>query len=326
MCNQRALLDDRRITGGDRITARWLNANPVTFAPSHTIFLQTNRKPQAPADDDALWERVKVIEFKVRFVDEPAADDERPRDLGLEPALLGEAPGILAWLVRGHLDYLTGGLQTPASVRLARDAYRKGESIEPFLEDCCAEDEQGVAEGGELYAAYEAWCATQNLRPKSVNWLSAQLRQRVEKGRTSVGRSCYHGLILVRTAEDLKISAASLQEGVRTPQNASQTESFTRFSEDLRSIPDPTDHVETHEGDLLNMPSGSSGSSDKHPGEPPDGVLLVRCDHKGDRSLYGIYHKAVAPNGESTDPTPYPDQALQDAWHRWGGLAMAAAD
>jgi P4 family phage/plasmid primase-like protien len=66
----------KNITGGDPITARWLNANPVTFMPTHTLFLQTNRKPQAPADDDALWERVKVIEFKVRFVDEPKAPDE----------------------------------------------------------------------------------------------------------------------------------------------------------------------------------------------------------------------------------------------------------
>jgi len=192
----------KNITGGDPITARRLNENLVTFIPTHTLFLQTNKKPQAPADDDALWERVKVIEFKVRFVEHPLAADERPRDSTLEGTLQAEASGILAWLVRGGLDWQQlGGLKTPASVRLARDTYRKGESIEPFLNDCCTEWDGGSTEGGALNEAYKTWCELRGLHPKSAVWLSKQLVQRFEKGRVTsagpnTGRTVYHGVTL----------------------------------------------------------------------------------------------------------------------------------
>jgi putative DNA primase/helicase len=190
----------KNITGGDPVTARWLHANPITFMPTHSLFLQTNRKPQAPPDDDALWERVKVIEFKVRFVDEPTSPDERPRDPGLEDALKVEASGILAWLVRGHLAWLQGGLRTPASVKLARDTYRRGESIEPFIEACCVEWEEGSAEGGALYAVYKIWCASHHLTPRSIVWFGKQLARQYEKGRltsgTGTGRQAYFGLSL----------------------------------------------------------------------------------------------------------------------------------
>lgn len=186
----------KNITGGDKITARWLHSNPVTFSPTHTLFLQTNRKPSAPADDDALWERVKVVEFKVRFVDEPTEPNERPRDLTLEPALLAEAPGILAWLARGHLTYMLDGLCTPASVKLARDTYRLGESLDPFLSACCVEWEDGQAEAGALWEAYRAWCEAEGLKPKTQHWFGRQLATRFEKGRTGNGRTCYYGVSL----------------------------------------------------------------------------------------------------------------------------------
>lgn len=249
------------ITGGDAIRARDLFEKDVTFNPSHTLFVATNRRPHAPADDDALWERVKVLEFKARFVEDPQPG-EFLADLTLKDTLAGEASGILAWLVRGHLIWQCDGLRTPASVKLARDTYRKGESVEPFLEACCVEDEQGSAEGGELYAAYEVWCAREGMRPKSVKWLGEQLRQRFEKSRTATGRSCYYGLTVVRTAEDLRASASTLQQGIRTPQNGNSEGAFTRFSEGLRPISERMPHASIPHGELLNMPSDPSDPSD----------------------------------------------------------------
>ncbi len=193
----------KNITGGDKINARWLHGNPVEFTPTHTIFLQTNRKPHAPTDDDALWERVKVIEFKTRFVDEPKEADEKPRDRELEATLQQEASGILAWLVLGHLAYLAHGLQTPESVRLARDTYRDGESIEKFISDCCHESPVLSAESSTLYNAYEAWCKRQEVKPKTLHWFGRELVKKFEKGRTSSGRTCYFGIdVELDTAAD----------------------------------------------------------------------------------------------------------------------------
>lgn len=186
----------KHITGGDSINARPLYGKPVTFKPSHTIFLQTNRKPQAPADDDALWERVRVIEFKTRFVDEPQSLDERPRDPNLLESLRQEQSGILAWLVRGHLAWLNeDGLQTPASVKLAKETYRKEESIEPFIADCCVVYHEARVAAGKLYNAYKDWCSRSGLRPKSPNWLASQMGRQFQKARSGAGGQMeYHGI------------------------------------------------------------------------------------------------------------------------------------
>lgn len=254
----------KNITGGDPITARWLHENLVTFLPTHTMFLQTNRKPQAPADDDALWERVKVIEFKVRFVDEPSAPDERPRDPQLEETLGNEASGILAWLMRGGLAWLKGGLQTPASVRLARDTYRLEESIEPFLAAACVEAEGLQTEGGALYAAYESWCKANGLRSKTPQWFGRQIGGRFEKGRTSSGRICYYGLGLETTEfpDDTPENNKKPSGGIRTHKTTlTQVEPYTVF-EGLASISNSFEPILTHEGENMKSPSEPSEPSE----------------------------------------------------------------
>src|SRR5581483_2759319 len=92
------------ITGGGAINARPLYGKPYTFEPTHKLFVLTNHKPHAPADDDALWSRVLLIPFELRFVDNPTAENEREADKRLKDRLKEEAPGILAWLVRGCLQ------------------------------------------------------------------------------------------------------------------------------------------------------------------------------------------------------------------------------
>ena len=297
----------KNITGGDPITARWLHSNPVTFMPTHTLFLQTNRKPQAPADDDALWERVKVIEFNVRFVDEPNAPDERPRDRALEETLKHEASGILAWLVRGGLEWQRGGLQTPASVRVARDTYRRGESIEPFLDAACVEAEGLQAEGGVLYAAYESWCKANRLRAKTPNWFGKQLQQRFEKGRTSTGRACYYGLGLETSEFPEGTSEIEVKpsESITTPKNPSSSDTFTRFSEGTMPFSKSSMQFSPHEEKNMNTPSAPSAPS----GQANTGALLppgYRITTSAGR--YCLHH----PNGAIT-------------WHASPASAQAAA-
>lgn len=264
------------VTGGDSITARRLNENLVTFTPSHTLFVATNRRPHAPADDDALWERVKVLEFKARFVDEPGEPDERPRDPRLGETLEAEAPGILAWLVRGHLAYLASGLRTPESVKLARDAYRRGESIEPFIAARCVEWDGGQAEAGALWEAYRSWCQAEGIRPKTQHWFGRQLAARYEKGRTpGAGRACYYGVDLApELAEEVQTSEKG-SGGIRTPQTLDETDGVTRFCEPSEAISDRTDHVTPREGFLSDQGSqGSQGSQTRRvpaPGTPSSG-------------------------------------------------------
>lgn len=156
----------KALTGGDTIVARPLYGDPVRFKPKHKIFLITNYRPRADADDYALWQRVKVIEFPVSFVDEPKKNNERKADKFLRTKLQEEAPGILAWLVDGFSKWQEEGLNPPESVKLAVEKYREGEdNLSLFIKEENRIDNQAEVRASVLYENYRNWAGSNGSRP-----------------------------------------------------------------------------------------------------------------------------------------------------------------
>ena len=147
------------LTGGDTLTGRSPHGKrQVTFRPTHTLFLLTNHKPHAPSNDFALWSRIILIPFTQAFVDEPSKGNEHQADSKMLEKLKSEGSGILAWLVRGCLEYQTMGLKPPESVKKATEAYRNDEDlISRFIEEECELGAHFKVKSGELYTAYRTW-------------------------------------------------------------------------------------------------------------------------------------------------------------------------
>jgi putative DNA primase/helicase len=153
------------LTGGGRLNVRTLHSKPVEFLPSHLLMLLTNHRPHMPADDQAIWDRVVLIPFSVRFVDQPQKSNEFQRDADLKNKLKTEAPGILAWLVRGCLSWQKDGLASPEIVRTATQEYRSEEdTLGQFLEDCCTIYPDAKVRSGEVYEAYKKWCGESGIK------------------------------------------------------------------------------------------------------------------------------------------------------------------
>ncbi len=175
------------LTGGDTLTARQLNANPVVFKPRHTLFLLTNPKPKANPDDYALWKRLLLIPFTQSFVDSPQADNEHRADPELPAKLRNEAAGILAWLVRGSLNWRQNGLNPPPSLRLATQSYQQEEDdITLFIEECCLAKADTEVRAAEIYTAYRKWAESYGLRPASQTTFGRRLGKRFTR-RLSAG-------------------------------------------------------------------------------------------------------------------------------------------
>jgi putative DNA primase/helicase len=151
------------LSGGDTLVGRHPHDKyETTFRPTHTLFLMTNNRPNAPSDDFAFWERVLLIEFQVSFVRrEPRAENERPADPDLRLKLAAEYPGILAWLVRGCLAYQEQGLAPPPAVKAATAAYRRNEDrIQDWIDDRCYLH-PGVKTGSsDLFDNFRQWYET----------------------------------------------------------------------------------------------------------------------------------------------------------------------
>lgn len=148
-------LDDAKVkmlTGGDLLEARRMREDPWQFRPSHTLFLHTNHRPRVRGDDEGIWRRLRLIPWDVTI---PPGD----RDEHLAAKLAAEAPGILAWAVRGCLEWQTHGLGEPDPILDATAQYRAGEDhVGRFLADCCYLGDTARVPAADLRSAYETWC------------------------------------------------------------------------------------------------------------------------------------------------------------------------
>jgi len=142
----------KQITGGDRINARQLYKEQITFEPSHTALMVTNHLPKIHRDDPALFRRLKVIPFDVTV-------PESEQDPLLGHALRDSADGILAWAVEGLRTYLATGMATPAAVEARTAAYRSdSDSLTGFLATELSVAPNAWVSRADILSAYETYC------------------------------------------------------------------------------------------------------------------------------------------------------------------------
>jgi len=183
----------KKLTGGDRIHAHAKYANPVEFTPTHLLLLLTNHRPKIEAQDNAIWDRVHLIHFRLRFVDRPQKENERQRDPYLLNKLKEEREGILAWLVRGCLAWQElGRLDPPPQVQLATEEYRGDEdTISQFIDEYCVKDADSRVTHRAFYKEYTKWCKDLHLWASGSREFGNQLKARFEHKYTNRGMTYY---------------------------------------------------------------------------------------------------------------------------------------
>lgn len=162
----------KQLTGRDRISARFMRQDFFDFEPTHTIFLAANHKPVVRGTDLAIWRRIKMIPFTVTI-------PEEERDPKLQQKLRDELSGVLAWAVRGCLDYLRHGLGEPDEVRAATEEYRSEmDVLATFIDECCVVHEHAKVKASDLFDVYKAWCEESGERPEPRKQFASRLRER----------------------------------------------------------------------------------------------------------------------------------------------------
>jgi putative DNA primase/helicase len=151
----------KELTGSDPITARRMREDPWQFNPTHKLILCTNHKPKVRGTDRGIWRRQCLVPFTVSFWD-PDKGEDGPAELRADKALPGrlreEYPGILAWMVRGCLEWRRDGMQTPDEVLKATEAYRgEQDLVGTFLAERCVTGGKDKCRAGVLYTAFQEW-------------------------------------------------------------------------------------------------------------------------------------------------------------------------
>ncbi len=206
----------KKLTGGGEISTRPLYAKDYyTFPPTHKLLLMTNYKPHADARDKAFWTRACLIEFGIRFVDQPHAPNERQADLTLKETLKQERSGILAWLVRGCLDWQKYGLDIPPSVQMATDKYREDEDrLLLFIQECCIVAPHARVSPSALFKAYRDWHEVSQFSGHGMNskQFADAISKQFERGRTKETRY-YSGIGLLTPEEEVPQLALFNEKG-----------------------------------------------------------------------------------------------------------------
>lgn len=178
----------KRMTGGEKITARRLYEGETEYKPQFTPIMTTNALPVIDGGDSALARRLLLVPFDVVV----GADDQ---DMQLDGKLQAEGAGILRWMLEGLRDYQRRRLAVPDAITAAVDRYVKGaDLIQEFLDEYYLPDPTGKIAAGELVNLYRAWCIGQNIKALSAPTLKAELEKRgITSGRVKTMRY-YSGL------------------------------------------------------------------------------------------------------------------------------------
>ncbi len=139
---------------GGEIEACRKYENPITFPETHKLWIDANHKPELPAADAAVWNRVHLVPFAVTI-----PKDRQDRELNAK--LLQEGEGILAWLVEGAKQWYAEGMPQSKAVDEATKAWQKElNRLAAYLADC-TEKASGPAawvRNKVLFESYKSWC------------------------------------------------------------------------------------------------------------------------------------------------------------------------
>jgi putative DNA primase/helicase len=188
-------LDDglvKLITGGDPLPATAKYEHPIVFKIEFLWILHGNYLVKVRGDDPAIWNRIRLVPFKVT-VKKEAEDPTIKAYLTTDPAARS---AVLAWCVEGLRRYQASpvGLKNPPpEVVKATEEYRdKMNALAAFIEACCVLEPGARVSASELRLRYEAWCIRENVPAKSrasSKDMAERLRElRCEEARTKSER------------------------------------------------------------------------------------------------------------------------------------------
>ena len=148
----------KQYTGGDTIIARELFKAPITFKLQGTMIMCCNDLPSVSSVDGGTWRRIRVVEFKSRFCDNPVKPNEFKIDPTIKYKIKSWRPYFMSILIHWYNKFLEEGMNEPEEVTKATAKYKVdndkfNEFFDQSLEECNMSFEQNKV----IYSHFSSW-------------------------------------------------------------------------------------------------------------------------------------------------------------------------
>jgi P4 family phage/plasmid primase-like protien len=148
----------KQFTGGDTIIARELFKAPISFKLQGTMIMCCNDLPTVLSSDGGTWRRIRVIEFKSRFCDNPIKENEFKIDPKLKFKLKTWRPYFMSILIHWYKRYLEEGLQEPDEVMEATNKYKiDNDKFNEFFNNYIEENPDHFETNKNVYSQFSNW-------------------------------------------------------------------------------------------------------------------------------------------------------------------------
>lgn len=192
----------KALTGGNEIYCAFKHRNHFNYQPQFKIWLSSNEPVHADPDDEAVWGRIRTIEFPHSHLGQ---EDKTLKHRMKSPEVLR---GVLAWAARGAEHWYKLGSQGLTELKSSAELKRKHrdglDAVGMWLDECAimTEKERDVfTPAADLYGSYKDWCEHNGQQPKHMKAFAQSLVHRglvAERKRTPIDSKLKRGFIGLR--------------------------------------------------------------------------------------------------------------------------------
>lgn len=194
----------KSLTGGNEVYCALKRRDHFSYRPQYKMWLVSNHPVNADVDDDALWYRIRVLEFPNSFA------DKEDTSLKLRMKAPDNLRGVFAWAVEGTKRWFALGPHglgphTPDPVLAATRQQRSElDFVQAWIDECCEYAPTWWSSNEEIYRSYRNWCTDNGVDAKKVRTFVLSLKAKgfliaiQRKFTTSSGATTKRGVVGLR--------------------------------------------------------------------------------------------------------------------------------
>ena len=158
----------KELSGNDMIYARGLFKDATKFLPQFKLVVICNKLPRVPCDDQATWNRIRVLDYESRFVNEsecpPTFEEQLKKKVF--PKVLGFSftskmiQAFMSKMFFRYRDIIRRGSvpKEPEQVTKATKMYRvKNDTFMNFINDRIKDDPESSLTITDMYGTFKEW-------------------------------------------------------------------------------------------------------------------------------------------------------------------------